>query len=281
MSEIVGRLAFDSNGDLVALDPETGEVIPVPFDEIDADAVDHDKTRNRTHEGDTLAPQSLAAAEELGLPVVADPANGPQTQGRSIYVDGSGNAAAGLYIHDGNSYQRLSRWTRDGNGALTPAGGGPVSVDSLAVGGQPHLFGSELELRKTVNGSSATLNFDQSYEEIWLYIENVANGSGDLLLSEINGSSFTTEGFDMNGTGGFDIQAILGKNRSDRTPSILVWFPKILGKTQINLITQSRGSPGVDGYQARNNLQPLNSLTIESSAAENVKFTAEVWARNP
>lgn len=166
MSEIVGRLAFDSNGNLVALDPSTGEIIPVPFDKIDSQAVDHNQTRNRTHDGDTLKPNGAVVANELGLPQVADPANAPQTQGRSIYVDGSGNVAAGIYIHDGTSYRRVSQWDQE-NGSVIPAGGetigdGTTTANHQSVSTEQASIGSSRTTHTFPPEPTATQELDNS-----------------------------------------------------------------------------------------------------------------------
>ena len=131
-----GTLAFNSNGELVALDTNGNEII--------------------------LASDEQEIGTELGIPIYSDPANAPQTEGRIIYVDGNGTATKGIYSHDGSSYSRVgvNQWQETGNGEIVPVDGetvgdGTTSANhqsvSTDVGNIDSLFESATDLSLSVS----------------------------------------------------------------------------------------------------------------------------------
>jgi hypothetical protein len=77
--------------------------------EFDTDSSGVTSTTDRRQIGRAQDLAALSVADQLGVPVYADSATAPQTEGNVVVVDGSGSQTAGIYSHNGTSYTKAGK----------------------------------------------------------------------------------------------------------------------------------------------------------------------------
>ena len=170
-----GRIAFNSNGELVAVDSNGNEIL--------------------------LATNEQNIGTELGIPIYSDPSNAPQTEGRIIYVDGNGSAAKGIYSHDGSSYSLAGgtgEWQENGSGNIVPIDGETVgdgttsanhksvSTDTATIGNVAAIMnqnGQSSDQSVPNNDETKITWFNQEFEDSTIASTDTNNDEIEILKS--------------------------------------------------------------------------------------------------